>query len=406
LQLIIVPIDTALNTFVALSQPVKKGGIGQMVFGGNRAAGTANPYASVKFGNSAQRSSEVFDTLDPIWPRQETMFMDVSLPLAELTHPQPNEPSSASASLPHEPPSNSGEYKKPSTLLTVALFHTPAIGRVNKFPTKGGIMTGDSDDSFLGMASIDLTRLFTGRDRTFDEWLRLSGTETSRGSVRIVCEYETTDTPPRPGDYCRFTRYCQPRDLYPLECGLQYRVAEVHGDMVLIAYTTQEGWVCSFQAHRYMLVCEERHNTAVETAQDEFASLAERLTHSPLVHSVVDTVERVAVDGLINVGEEVVRGGFSLLNRWFSGGVETVVGDVTHATNWDGRYNPDARERLDLPDMVSSDLDLDEDKIDACEPLDQDNTEQEESQALPNMPCCPITGEPMLDPVVAADGRF
>jgi hypothetical protein len=379
-----------------------------MAFGGSRrisslrnSGGTANPYASVKFGNSAQRSSEVFDTLDPIWPRQETMFMDVSLPLSELTHP---EPPSAARDEAESLPQKDSSYKKPPTVLTVALFHTPEIGKVNKYPTKGGALSGDSDDLFLGMASVDLTRLFTGRDHTLDSWLELSGTQTSRGSVRIVCEYEATDPPPRAGDYCRFTRYCHPRDLFPLEPGSPYRVSGVDKDAVMISYKSQEGWICSFEAHRYMLVCEERHHSAVESAQDELASLAERLAHSPLVHAVTETAERVAVDGLLSVGEEIVHGGFSLLDRWFSGGFETIFNDVTHATNLDGRHNPDSGQSLDLPEMGSS-VSLDA-KSDTDEATYNDAVKEEEpGQALPNMPCCPITGEPMVDPVVAADGK-
>lgn len=401
-------------------QPVERGGLSQMVFGSNRpirsslhgSGGSANPYASVKFGNSTQRSSEVYDSLDPIWPRQETMFMDVSLPVEEMTHPDVTGNSTSggegTASRQSAEQTNSSyKYVKPSSTLTVAIFHTPEIGKLNKYPNKAGGYgySGDSDDLFLGMASVDLSRLFTGRELTFDKWLPLSGAGKACGSVRIVCEYEPSDATPRPGDYCRFTRFCHPRDLYPLKPSQQYRVSEVNGDNVLISYTTQEGWVCSFQAHRYMLICEERHQNAVETAQDELASIAERLSHSPLVHSIAETAERVAVDGLLNVGEDIVRGGFSLFNRWFDGGVDTIVGDVVQVTNWDGRFNPNASERLDVPDLdpVSDDSDQ---KMPATTKSSTALEEEGTSTALPNMPSCPITGEPMIDPVVAADGTF
>ena len=401
-------------------EPVENGGLGRMVFGGNRmgrgnrrdSRGTANPYASVKFGNCTQRSSEVFDSLQPIWPRQETMFFDCCLPNAELKHPRPKEHSREdTASLPStQDTATRSAYKKPPTVLTVALFHTPEIGRVNKYPTKGGILSGDSDDLFLGMAAVDLTCLFTGRDRTIDEWLPLTGTsENSRGSVRIVCEYESSDPPPRPGDFCRFTTYCHPKDLFPLEPGRQYRVAEVEGDNLLISYTSQEGWVCTFEAHRYMVVCEQRHHSAVESAQDELASLAERLSHSPLIHSFTETAERVAVDGLLHIGEDIVHGGFSLFNRWREGGVETILCDVNHVTNWDGRYNPDSSEGLDLPDMdEASDSNVAEKSETENHSIgtDEISNDGNEKVALPNMPCCPITGEPMVDPVVAADGTF
>jgi hypothetical protein len=111
------------------------GGVGGGLFGvvGGGGGGT-NPYASVKFGNSTQRSSEVFDTLDPVWPRQETMFMDVSLPMSQLTHSEPEDTSVARGSSDEDDNNNNhtgtvddpyAGYQKPNTILTVALFHTP-----------------------------------------------------------------------------------------------------------------------------------------------------------------------------------------------------------------------------------------------------------------------------------------
>jgi len=426
-----------------------KGGNG----GGN---GTANPYASVKFGNSTQRTSEVYDTLDPVWPRQEAMFMDVSLPVGKIAHTDSsssgtrtsvattganqqqnknNKNSSSSKTVEKNAvatatstPSMALEQEQqqqqqpPPTILTIALFHAAEIGRAQKF-AKGLVQkSGDSNDRFLGMASIDLQRLLTGRDHTFDGWLQLSGTESSRGYVRLVCEYEPSDSPPRTGDYCRFTRYCDPKDLYPLQVGRQYRIAQVQGDLVLISYETSEGWVCSFQAHRFMLICDERHCSTVEAAQDEFASVAERLAHSPLVHTISHTVERVAVDGILTVGEDIARGGVGLFHRWFTGGVETMVADVANVINWDGRHNPDVAEDLDLPNFQASSQEGDDEdgprrnRIDEQRMLDSkppairklalsSTNDDEEPEALPNMPACPITGFPMVDPVVAADGH-
>jgi hypothetical protein len=329
---------------------------------------------------------------------EETMFLDVSLPTSELTHPAAEELPPQSASV----ESVSRDYKKPNTVLTVALFHTPEIGKVHKYPTKGGgDMSGDSDDQFLGMTSVDLTQLLTGRKGTFDEWLPLSGTGNTRGQVRIVCEYEASDTPPRPGDYCRFTTFCHPADLFPVAPGRQYRVSNVDGEDVIISFKSPEGWVCSFQAHRFMLVCEERHHGAIEFCQEEFASLTERLSYSPAVHAMSATVERLAVDGLVNVGQEVVHGGLSLLGRWFNGGLGTAIQDVTQATNWDGRYNPDAISSLSSPTASSHEPS----NVFAGESYETDE-KLEEATPLPNMPECPITGQPMLDPVVAADGTL
>ncbi|KAG7371155.1 U-box domain containing protein [Nitzschia inconspicua] len=387
--------------------------------GGGGGVGT-NPYASVKFGSSTQRSSEVFGTLDPVWPRQETMFMDVSLPLSQLTHSEPQDTTSSSAAAPaparrssSDEDNHSGSaddpyagYKKPNTILTVAIFHTPEMGRIHKF---GGLLTGDSDDLFLGAASVDLTRLFTGKISTLDKWLPLQGVSNdSRGLVRIVCEYEPSDIPPKQGDICKFTRFCHPKDLYPLEPGRSYKVEQVtqNGEIVLLSYESQEGWVLSFQAHKNMLICEERHVSALDTAQDELQTLGERLAHSPLLATVTETAERVVDDGIVGVAEEIARGSFSLMDRWFKGGIDTVISDLQHVTNFDGRHNPDAGQRLELSSPVASSASL---AVTMEEEEDEDQgaylAEEEDDEALPFMPPCPITGFPMIEPVVAADGH-
>jgi len=343
------------------------------------------------------------------------MFMDVSLPVSQLTHPQLDESSANAADPANSDDRQSGNapndedpysgYKKPSTILTVAIFHTPEIGRIHKF---GGNLSGDSDDMFLGAASIDLTRLFTGKISTLDKWLTLHGTSAdSKGSVRIVCEYEPSDAPPKPGDICRFTRFCHPKDLYPLEPGRAYSVEKVQngGDIVLLSYESQEGWVLSFQAHKNMLICEERHVSVLDTAQDELQTFGERLAYSPLVANVTQTAERVVDDGIVGVAEEIAKGGISLLDRWLKGGIDTVVSDLQNVTNIDGRHNPTTGESLELSSPMSSagslPADPNEDDVETAYLVE----EEEEEEALPNMPPCPITGFPMKEPVVAADGH-
>ena len=65
---------------------VDRGGLGNLLFGGKDRArstkgfGTANPYAAVRYGNTTQRTSEQYGTTDPIWPRGEIMYMDVTHP--------------------------------------------------------------------------------------------------------------------------------------------------------------------------------------------------------------------------------------------------------------------------------------------------------------------------------------
>jgi len=399
-----------------------------------------NPYASVKFGKTTQRTSDLYSTVNPVWPRDEVFFMDVSLPVSQLTHCTESSTSDeAAASSPlndtidnstallEDPYSN---YKKPdNTLLTVAIFHNE-MGNTNTSSRKQKIsdeknVSGDSDDVFLGMASIDLTRLFTGKVAELDEWLPLTGTSTynddRRGSdypssmkegkraasVRIVCEYEVSDVPPNPGDICRFTRFCHPQDLYPLEPARLYKVEEVrnNGEVVHLSYESKEGWVLSFQAHKNMLICEERHVSALDTAQTELHTLGERLSVSPLVTTVTKAVERVADEGVVGLAQGIVSGSAFLFDRWFKGGVDTVIQDITDVTNLDGRHSADTGQHLDLDSPHSSSASLGEEEVEDLGDLTiEDSFPADDAEALPNMPACPITGFPMVDPVVAADG--
>lgn len=505
------------------------GGIGDFFFGGggkkghnsnrnNRNnGGTTNPYASVKFGSSTQRTSDLFDTLDPVWPRGETMFMDVSLDMSKTSHPDPtalrlmmlmkdddddddgsndndeencnsgstNKVSNINKSIKKKdpprvdntksssddpestqqptPPSSRSEKNDnnkihmdstesldiPQPFLTIAVFSASEVGKANKsllyekpsttkqkhdarYPNKkksNAATSGDSDDAFLGMASIDLTTLLTGKQGIVDAWVPLTGSNS--GSVRIVCEYETTDVAPTKGDLVKFTRFCHPADLYPLVPGRTYPVQDVvDQDHVILSYTSPEGWVCSFVIHRFMVLCTERHHGAAEACREEWQSITEKLAYSPLVGSVADTVHRLPEEGLFAVGATVIQGSAGLLGRWLEGGLETAVKDVAFVTNWDGRFNPGSQQQRP---STTDPLDLAEENISSNDTTESNINDTVQSQSesrpatlkkapppsslppttdsssnkepLPNMPSCPITSEPMIDPVVAADGH-
>ena len=393
------------------------------VFRNNSTPATVNPYASVKFGRTTQRTSNMYSTRNPVWPRDEVFFMDVSLPVSQVTHspedssliPDDITPlSSRNKNIKHasaildNPYHN---YKQPENkTLTVALFHSDNNNRKQKMCDEQNIL-GDSDDAFLGMASIDLTRLFTGKVLHFDQWLPLTGTSTdiegrtnskSRmprkvgnegASLRIMCEYEVNDLPPKTGDVCRFTRFCHPKDLYPLDPARSYRIDRVKddGNLVILSHETQEGWSLTFQVHKNMLVCEQRHISALNTAQDELQTLSERLFVSPLVTSIAETAGRVVDDGVVGIAEGILSGSAIVFDRWFKGGVDVVIRDLQDVTNIDGRHNVEgAGQHLDLNSPTSSTPSLaDDDNLEGSFP-------DVETEALPNMPSCPITGFPMV----------
>jgi hypothetical protein len=147
----------------------------------------------------------------------------------------------------------------------------------------------------------------------------------------------------------------------------------------------------------------ERHQGAVEVYQEELANLAERLGKSPLVNVVAETVERVPEEGLMTIGVDAVRGGASLLDRWLKGGVEIAAQDIVYATNFDGRFNSSTNVEREASAEMSASVPNPSERVGKLKVPDDE--EEETREPLPGMPCCPITGFPMLDPVVAADGH-
>ena len=499
----VLPDKGGIGNLLGLNASQRRGGSSRIKNSHKRGGGDgggANPYASVRFGKSTQRSSQVFDTTDPIWPRGENMFLDV-------THPVRIRPlSSNSASSPHtdvaidasatavpavkqqqqplpshpgDPPKKpkpfttsslkytqggkgeTGRPKPKRPILAVAIFHANEKGDLYNPSKVSKSSSGDSDDVFLGMAAVDVTTLLTGKETSLDAWLPLSGgpsnnkSSTSQsGSVRIVCEYESSDTAPRPGDMVRFTGYCHPSDLYPLHHHRLYKVVEdleleldrnthnTHNRLpnfdnenyVTISYTTTEGWVCRTVAHRFMLMCEERTQAALlEVYHDGIVTFGQRLSRSPLAQTLQDSLQRLPDEGLVPLGVAALQGGGALFQRWLRDGVGTMLQDIVHATNMDGHNDPSADERLAETNgeefyeameqegaSPSSGSSLDAFRNTSESSLDMMKSGSGSSEdevrpiaaaaatttaALPNMPSCPITGEPMQDPVVAADGH-
>jgi hypothetical protein len=166
-----------------------------------------------------------------------------------------------------------------------------------------------------------------------------------------------------------------------------------------------------------MLLVVDRHYGAMDLYQEEMLSIAQRLSHSPMLSALQESAGRLDSEGMVQVGASVLQGGASLLGRWFQGGLETVVQDLAYATNWDGRFNPDPETSLATGDVASSPTAVSASSGTtapssfASQPLSSDvdaggaDASFSSRPALPNMPSCPITQEPMRDPVVAADGH-
>ncbi len=338
---------------------------------------------------------------------------------------------------------------------------------INGYPTKS-MDDGDNNNNnnnsmddemnFLGCASIDVSQLITGKVTYIDEWLPLlplrnysqknkstkgkkEGKNDISGQVRIICEYDMTDITPRPGDHVRFNGFVKPMDVYPIPITQILRVDDVtdDNDTLILSYRSNpEDWYCTFAAHRFMFISVERHITAIERYQDELIDIVSKLVSSPAVHVVQKSVARLPEEGILFMGLEAGRASIGLAGRWFSGGVGKVIDDIVYATNLDGKsstlpFDEDLSMASDSNEGQSDDEDDDdeeEEEDEETDNVDEDydddislelddeeiasvNTLSDESnksvavvQATSSkMPCCPISGQPMKEPVVAADGH-
>ena len=325
-------------------------------------------------------------------------------------------------------------------MLQLSLFSKATSN--NKHKKQFGADTND-DDYLVGKCSINILRILTGKTPYFDEWCTLHNDNNSAGNqnneagrVRIVIEYEPTDPPPKPGDLCVFANvYPIDEELYPVPLytvknvtkpmrssastssfttlsssslssdhsrstalGVypkSFRVDEVVGDYVVLSYKTPEGWNCTFEVHRYLLLCIERYQAVVEKCKDQVLDLCDNVAQSPMIDIIVKKIEALPDEGLVFVGSEAVGSSVSLLGRWLANGVDLAVEDVVDGFNLDGRYShPEEEESLT---QIGDEYD--------ATALPQQPNSYEEKKALPGMPPCPITGVAMVDPVVAADGH-
>ncbi len=428
--------------------------------------GTSNPYATLSFANQTEITSTVYDTLNPSFPRHEQAYFDVSLPITHLAHEHQKDQDERKKkclendlSLPPPP--------QPPILNVVMKNDDSNIDEISPLKKKPLCNNHDvkkhnniiDDDKFLGMASIDVTQLITGKVTFIDEWLTLHPTIQQRqqqllqkqrnggsnnkkseelkditGQIRIICEYDMTDLSPRPGDLVRFNGFVKPMDVYPLPMTQIFRVDNVGDssngnadeDLLVLSYRSKrEDWYCTFIAHRFMFISVERHVTAVERYQDEIIDVVSKIVSSPALHTVQKTVNRLPEEGLLFMGLEASFAGLGLAGRWMKGGVGTMVDDIVYATNLDGKSaiidveeeyddgdlsvassNNDRDDDIDSLQLDENDLSLDADEeINQSEIMEKSATVNQNKISASTMPCCPITGQPMKEPVVAADGH-
>ena len=371
--------------------------------------------ANVSFGNPNEvlRTSCVEETVNPTWARSEySMLFDISLPVPHLTQESlPWSDMNKTGGFLEFEPASVKSLREPSPLrkkpiLTISVFHTEH-GSNGKGNGKKKSQDPENDhDELVGISTLDVTPVITGKVSCIDKWLPLDDgmddTTSKSGSVRVIVEYDCTSLQPRIADKVRFNGFIDPA-LNPLPKSQIFRVEEVVGDDVVLSYITAvERWKCTFQVHRFMLISVERYVSAVERYQDELITLTTRIVHSPAADVVSETMRSLPEEGILFVGMQAAFGGMALFDRWKKNGLSSAVDDVIYATNFDGQHTPNDID----DDRWSVEDDADGSVISLNDETSSLNSSTDAEYSIASgMPCCPITGQPMRRPVVAADGN-
>lgn len=357
-------------------------------------------YVNISFGTLVQKTNTQYDTCDPSWPRSQQYFFDVKLPVPELVLDEKEWKKEDDEEYDDDQEDEMFVSHSQKPILSLSVFHTNIQTKSIQEKKKGSTENTTNTDEFLGFASLDVTEVINGKEQCLDRWLPLecSSEGSSQGSVRVIVEYEAADIPPRPGDMVRFTGFVDKRDVFPLYSkGGLFRVIDVVGDDVVLSYRTKdENWTCTFNVHRYMLISVERYVSALEIYQEEIVDLSNKLANSPAVDVLTKTVKTIPEEGLLLVGLQAALGGMSLAGRWMNGGISLAVDDVVSTLNLDGQHNPRSETNEESSHVTKGE--------DSC--YDEDDYDDVSSTSIASgMPLCPISGQKMKDPVVAADGH-
>ena len=431
-------------------------------------ANSQHVYARMAFKGQVQLSGTAVEHThgDYHWSRGDSTYFDVTCPANfvrqhKSTKDEPSAPSSAKKPCSDAATGQQQQQQQQQQQLPnlIELKFYAKTGSTNKRcgkPKQLPVKETDIDDYFIGQCSIQVTRILSGKIPYFDEYCTLyNGSDTAAqseaGRVRVILEYEPLDPPPRPGDVCCFSSLFQAQasELFPIPHRTisntvrpvasstsmstlstksssstensrstvatvtsrpkTYRVEEVVGDHVVLSYDTPENWLCTFEVHRYLLFTVERHQAVVEKAKEHVLDFVDNISQSPMIESLALTIDKIPDEGLVYVSADVVGGGIGLAGKWWESGIQAAVEDIVDATNLDGRYchySISDEEEEEEEEESFGDEDETESKVQPqARVAAYKNSEDDGTEPIPGMPACPITGTPMIQPVVAADGH-
>ncbi|GMF49981.1 unnamed protein product [Phytophthora fragariaefolia] len=332
--------------------------------------------------------------------------------------------------------------------------------------TSSNVSALGPEDKLIGAVLVPLLPCLMSSASSTRGWYQLTDEESqSAGQLQLALDFDVSaasnELEPRKGDIVRLTGFGG-LEYYSkiLPPSSRLEVLDIFQDQVFAQTFSQEGWPLTFELHRN-LVHVERRPSLLHDASQQLQNQVSRVRQLRVVTGVqqvwraLPDTPRIQFENsaafIAFFGTQaystMVRSVNELLRSGVYSGVQTFVasskdayGQVKHEFvrvywtaprrvtngNFDGGYDDDlvdcgprtnrghivraftAVDRLavDYEDHAEEEMMMQwetyEDSQD-FDPYDDDDAESE--PAVPDQLICPITGCPMLDPVVAADGH-
>ncbi|KAL4108468.1 hypothetical protein PRIC1_000184 [Phytophthora ramorum] len=330
--------------------------------------------------------------------------------------------------------------------------------------TLSNVLALGPDDKLIGAAVVPLLPCLMSSASSSRGWYPLTDEDSqSAGQLQLAINFDVSaasnELEPRKGDIVRLTGFGGLEyysKIVPPSARLE--VLDIFQDQVFVQTRSQEGWPLSFELHRN-LVHVERRPSLLHDASEQLQSQVTRVrqfrvvTGAQRVWRALPDTPRIQFENSAAFAAffgtqayaTVVRSVNELLRSGVYSGVQTFVasskdtyGQVKHefvrvywsaprrvtSGNIDGGYDDDlidcgprtnrghivraftSADRLALAyEDHEEEMMMHWDTYEDEEGYEPYEGEDEGEPAVPEQLICPITGCPMLDPVVAADGH-
>ncbi|EEY61498.1 uncharacterized protein PITG_01809 [Phytophthora infestans T30-4] len=317
------------------------------------------------------------------------------------------------------------------------------------------------DDKLIGAVVVPLLPCLMSSASSSRGWYQLTDEESqSAGQLQLALNFDvsaaSSELEPQKGDIIRLTGFGG-LEYYSkiLPPGARLEVLDNFQDQVFAQTRSLEGWPLSFELHRNLVHVERRpsllndaseqlHNQVTRVRQFRVVTGAQRvwraLPDTPRVQfensaAFVAFFGAQAYSTMMRSVRELLRSGVSSGVQTFVASSKDAYGQVRHEFvrvywsaprrltngNIDGGYDDDLIDcgprtnrghivrAFTAADRLSVDYEDAEEEMmmhwDTYEDSEDYEGEDEGEAAVPEQLICPITGCPMLDPVVAADGH-